>query len=64
MNSLLAFWILAMPVVGLFVLSFVFRGSRVLNGSTSRYLRRDPNVTEPSAPLLDPMYPSAPRRVV
>jgi hypothetical protein len=63
MNSLIPLWIIGGPFVGLLILSFSFKDSRAMTESMS--LPRDRDIpADPSAPLLQPMHPNAPRRFV
>jgi hypothetical protein len=59
-NSLVPIWIIGGPFVGLVILAFSFRGPSTVTGAT----RLSPADRQPipSAPLLDPMHPDAPRR--
>jgi hypothetical protein len=63
MNPLVPAWIIGAPFIGLLILSFSFKGSSAMGGSAPRLPpRRTDDLTDPSAPLLDPMHPHAPRR--
>jgi hypothetical protein len=65
MNALIPAWIIGGPFVGLLVLSFSFKGPSSMGGSYPRLPPRGRDVdVDPSVPLLDPMHPDAPRRVV
>jgi hypothetical protein len=65
MPSLIPIWILGGPFIGLLVLSFSFKGSSAMGGTAPRLPPRgSEELTDTSAPLLDPLHPSAPRRIV
>jgi hypothetical protein len=65
MSLLVPAWIIGAPFIGLLILSFSFKGSSAMGGSAPRMPpRRTDDLIEPSAPLLDPMHPDAPRRRV
>jgi hypothetical protein len=71
MDTLIPLWIIGGPFVGVLILSFAFKGSSAMGGPVPRMaprrldtpLGRDVSVDR-SAPLLDPMHPDAPRRLV
>jgi hypothetical protein len=71
MNTLIPLWIIGGPFVALVILSFSFRGPSAMGGTAPRYAPRDSYASREgdlprdlSAPLLDPVHPSAPRRLV
>jgi hypothetical protein len=65
MNTFIPAWIIGAPFIGLLVLSFSFKGPSAMGGSLPRSpLRERATDADPSAPLLDPMHPDAPRRRV
>ena len=68
MNTLIPMWIIGGSFIGMLILSFSFKGSSAMGGSGTRYPPRTQdnvhNPADPSAPLLDPMHPNAPRRHV
>jgi len=65
MNPLIPIWIIAGPFIGILILSFSFKGSSAMGGTYPRLAPRGlDGPVDPSAPLLDPMYPDAPRRIV
>ena len=65
MNSLVPAWIIGGPFLGILILSFAFKGPSAMGGTAPRPLPRAVDgARDPSAPLLDPMYPDAPRRRV
>lgn len=65
MNLFIPVWIIGGPFIGLLILAFSFKGPSAMGGSQPRFplTRRDAAV-DPSAPLLDPMHPGAPRRPI
>jgi hypothetical protein len=63
MYSLIPLWIIGGPFVGLLILSFSFKNGRAMTESMSLPQDRD-RPADPSAPLLQPMHPNAPRRFV
>jgi hypothetical protein len=63
MNPLIPLWIIGGPFVGLLILAFSFKGPSTI-GSAPRSAPRGREVPDPSAPLLEPMHPDAPRRRV
>jgi hypothetical protein len=65
MSPFIPLWIIGGPFIGLLILSFSFKGPSAMGGSAPRLppRGRDP-VRDPSAPLLDPIHPDAPRRIV
>ena len=71
MNTLIPLWIIGGPFVGLLILSFAFKGPSAMGGPVPRVepQRRDVPLgrevpVDRSAPLLDPIHPGAPRRLV
>jgi hypothetical protein len=64
MDGLIPLWIIGGPVVGLLILAFSFNGPSAMGGSSPRWPRERDLPPDPSAPLLDPMHPDAPRRLV
>jgi hypothetical protein len=65
MSPLVPAWIIGAPFIGLLILSFAFKGTSAMGGSAPRLPPRGSDeLKDPSAPLLDPMYPQAPRRHV
>ena len=65
MQSFIPMWIIGGPFVALLVLSFMFKGPSAMGGVGTRYPPRGQDyVPDPSAPLMDPMHPGAPRRHV
>jgi len=65
MNTLLPVWIIGGPFVALLILSFAFKGPSAMGGTAQRIPPRYRDDTlDPSAPLFDPVHPSAPRRDV
>lgn len=65
MNALIPAWVIGAPFVALVILSFSFRAPSEMGGSFPRQPpeRRDSSVDH-SAPLLGPMRPDAPRRII
>jgi hypothetical protein len=61
MNTLVPLWILGAPFIGLLIIAFAFKGPSAMGGSLPRILPRERGI-DPSAPLLDPIHPDAPRR--
>ncbi len=65
MSAFVPIWIIGAPFIGLLILAFAFKGPSAMGGIGSRVPPRSyNNVRDPSAPLLDPMAPGAPRRIV
>jgi hypothetical protein len=65
MSPLIPLWIIGGPFVGLLILAFSFRRPSAMGGTAPRLAPRERYVGEDrSAPLLDPMHPNAPRRLV
>lgn len=71
MNTLIPLWILGGPFVALLILAFSFKGSSAMGGELPRLAPRDRDYprtrdyqVDHSAPILEPMHPDAPRRVV
>ena len=65
MNQLIPVWIIGGPFVALVILSFAFKGPSAMGGTGVRLAPRGVNdAIDPSAPLLDPIHPNAPRRIV
>jgi hypothetical protein len=65
MTTFIPVRILGGPFVGLLILAFSFKGSSAMGGSGPRQPPRGRDVAvDASAPLLDPVAPGAPRRVV
>ncbi len=65
MQLLIPVWIIGGPFAALVMLSFMFKGPSAMGGTGTRYPPRGQDgAPDPSAPLLDPMHPGAPRRVV
>jgi hypothetical protein len=65
MSAIIPAWIIGGPFVGLLILSYSFKGPSAMGGSGTRLPPRTyHDVTDPSAPLLDPIVPGAPRRLV
>jgi len=65
MNPLIPVWIIGGPFIALAILAFSFKGPSAMGGSGPRQPPRGRDVgLDPSAPLLDPLAPSAPRRLV
>lgn len=64
-NTLIPLWIIGGPFIALVILSFAFRGPSAMGGNAPRFAPRDRDLPiDESAPLLDPVHPSAPRRLV
>ena len=63
MSPFIPAWIIGGPFIGLLILSFSFKGPSAMGGPVPRLPAqgRDGSL-DPSAPLLDPLHPSAPRR--
>lgn len=64
MNTFIPVWIIGGPFLALLALSFLFKGSSSMSGNLPRPLPRNTDTFDPSAPLLDPVAPGAPRRFV
>jgi hypothetical protein len=65
MSALVPMWIIGGPFIGLLILSFSFKGPSSMGGNGSRLPpRTGATGIDSSAPLLDPMAPGAPRRIV
>ena len=65
MHSLIPLWIIGGPAIALIILSFAFKGSSAMGGTAARLPPRGyDEIPDASAPLLDPMHPRAPRRIV
>ncbi len=62
MTNFIPVWILGAPFVGLLILSFSFKGPSAMGGELPRTLPTARSVTDPSAPLLQPMHPGSVRR--
>jgi len=71
MDTLIPLWIIGGPFVGVLILSFAFKGPSAMGGPVPRVAPRGREIAvgrdtpvDPSAPLLQPMHPDAPRRLV
>ena len=65
MHPLIPVWIIGGPFVGLLILAFSFKGSSAMAGPGPRPARGSQDRSnDPSAPLLDPIHPDAPRRLI
>ena len=65
MSTFIPVWIIGGPFIGLLFLSFAFKGPSSMGGTAPRFEpRRNGPAIEPSAPSLDPVNPSSPRRFV
>jgi hypothetical protein len=64
MSAFIPLWIIGGPFVGLLILSFSFKRPSAMGGTGTRIAPRTGTIHDPSAPLLDPMAPGAPRRNV
>jgi len=64
MNAFIPLWIIGGPFVGLLILSFSFKGPSAMGGIGTPIAQRTGTIPDPSAPLLNPMAPGAPRRNV
>ncbi len=65
MNPFIPLWIIGGPFVGLLILSFSFKGPSAMGGTAPRLAPRGRDLAQdPSAPMLDPVHPTAPRRLV
>ena len=65
MNPLIPAWIIGAPFIALVILSFSFKGPSSMGGTAERLAPRDRFAArDPSAPLLDPIHPGSPRRIV
>jgi hypothetical protein len=65
MHSFIPVWIIGGPFVGLLILSFAFKGHSAMGGSAPRNPPRGyDDVADRSSPILEPMHPDAPRRIV
>ena len=65
MHTLIPLWIIGGPFVALLILSYSFKGPSAMGGSAPRDPPRGyDDVAERSSPLLEPMHPDAPRRIV
>jgi hypothetical protein len=65
MSAIIPAWIIGGPFIGLLILSFSFKGPSAMGGSGTRLPPRAyHDGTDPSASLLDPIAPGAPRRIV
>lgn len=64
MNPFIPVWILGGPFVALAILAFSFKGPSAMGSGPRQPLRGRDVGLDPSAPLLDPLAPSAPRRLV
>jgi hypothetical protein len=65
MNPFIPIWIIGAPFAGLLILSFSFKGASAMGGSVPRLPpRTHGGALDASAPLLDPIHPDAPRRIV
>jgi hypothetical protein len=62
MTNFIPVWILGAPFVGLLILSFSFKGPSAMGGEFPRALPTERSVTDPSAPLMQPLHPGAVRR--
>jgi hypothetical protein len=62
-NPLIPLWIIGGPFIGLLILSFSFKGPSAMGGTAPRLAPRGTRATDPSAPLLDPVHPTGPRRL-
>ncbi len=65
MNMFIPAWIIGGPFIGLLILSFSFKGPSAMGGTAPRLPPRSRDgSSDLSAPISDPMYPGAPRRIV
>jgi hypothetical protein len=64
MSAIVPMWIIGGPFIGLLILAFSFKGPSAMGGTGHRLPPRTNHAPDPSAPLLDPMAPTAPRRLV
>jgi hypothetical protein len=65
MSTFIPIWIIGAPFIALVALSFMFKGQSAMGGSLARPdLRASEGAIDRSAPLFDPVAPSAPRRLV
>jgi len=65
MNPLIPAWIIGGPFIALVILSFSFKGPSAMGAAGPRLTPRNRDGSlDPSAPLLDPVHPDAPRRIV
>jgi hypothetical protein len=71
MDTLIPLWIIGGPFVGVLILSFAFKGPSAMGGPVPRLVPRRLEVhvaretsVDRSAPVLEPMHPDAPRRLV
>jgi hypothetical protein len=65
MTPLIPLWIIGGPFIALVILSFSFRGPSAMGGSVPRWMPRGgEGALDASSPLLDPVHPDAPRRLV
>ncbi len=64
MGPFIPLWIIGGPFVALLILSFSFGGKSAMGGSGPRLPPRGQTAGDPAAPLLDPIHPDAPRRLV
>ena len=71
MHAFIPLWIIGGPFVGLLILFFSFKGPSAMGGLAPRLPPRGramsvqlDNPARAAAPLLQPMHPEAPRRLV
>jgi hypothetical protein len=71
MNTFIPLWIIGGPFIGLLILFFSFKGPSAMGGSVPRLAPRGRSMSagrdmpvDSSAPLLQPMHPDAPRRLI
>jgi hypothetical protein len=71
MDTLIPLWIIGGPFVGVLILSFAFKGQSAMGGPVPRLAPRRLDMpaghdmpVDRSAPILEPMHPDAPRRLV
>jgi hypothetical protein len=63
MSPFIPVWIIGGPFIGLLFLAFSFKGPSAMGGTSPRLPPRGRERSlDPSAPLLDPLHPTAPRR--
>jgi hypothetical protein len=64
MDTLVPVWILGAPFIGLLILAFSFKGPSAMGGTLPRTMPAHRWGNDGSAPMLDPMHPDSPRRMV
>jgi hypothetical protein len=65
MSPLIPLWIIGGPFIAILILSFSFKGESAMGGTAARLPPRSHDDSlDPSAPLLDPVHPAAPRRII